>query len=206
MIDSAESRTNPKQVRHPLRPVHMNIRSKYVRSPATRSTERASITLLVPLLACLGACSNPSPPVRGMAPFASHPDHPAQTANTPPHSSPRPTPTRSPILANPSDLDAAVRFAAGRHGLAVTSIILDPVSETRTYELMSVYNETGTLTLTPATGRPTSLIVTDDPAASNYVADLSVGRFGRPDTERAFFEEFRSRLRTLNQPRPNNSR
>lgn len=89
------------------------------------------------------------------------------------------------------DLDAAVRFAASRHQMAVVSIT-DEGSDRREYELQTIREEDVIVVITTR-GRPAA-----DPRDSVDVRIwAAIGRFGDPEREQALVTTIRDRLQDL---------
>ena len=81
------------------------------------------------------------------------------------------------VRGEPEHLDAAVRYAASRHGLAVTSI--SATDDERVYELVSVRDEPCWLWVTGLAGVAAH-------ESGQLVARAQIGRFGASEREREF--------------------
>ncbi len=84
-----------------------------------------------------------------------------------------------------ANLDAAVRFAAGRHSLAVTSI--SDIDDTRLYELLSIRDE-------PCWVRVDGLAGLRAGPMGEVTVRCRIGRFGDPGREAQFERAIAARL------------
>ena len=81
------------------------------------------------------------------------------------------------VRGEPEHLNAAVRYAASRHGLAVTSI--SDTDDGRVYELVSMRDEPGRVWVTGLGGLEAD-------ASGALLIRSRIGRFGSPAREREF--------------------